>query len=163
MRRWVWILLAILFVGMVSCAGIVGSGVWFFSKHVQVKQGAKADIEAEFKTLRTKFKGQQPLLDRRAGGISSLNDRLEARAAAYDGPPPDDLCILIWETGKSESVRICLPFWMLKLKSGRGLKLDVPDHDIQRLEISAEELQRAGPSLLLDEEHDRTRVLIWTE
>ena len=163
MRRWVWILLAILFVGMVSCAGVVGSGVWFFSRHVQVTQASKADIEGQFAKLRTRFRGQPPLFDRRAGGIAALPDRLEARAAAYNGKLPDNLCILIWETGKSESVRICLPFWMLKLKSGRGLKLDVPDHDLLRLAISAEELQRAGPSLLLDEDHDGNRVLIWTE
>ena len=163
MRRWVWILLAVLFVGMVSCAGVVGSGIWFVSQTVQVKKASKADIEGEFKTLRAKFQGQQPLFDRRAGGIATLGDRLEARAATYDGPPPEDLCILIWESGKAERVRICLPFWLLKLKSGKGLKLDVPDHDIERLEISAEELQRAGPGLLLDEDHDKTRVLIWTE
>jgi hypothetical protein len=162
MRRWVWILLAVLFVGMVSCAGVVGSGVWFFSRHVQVKQATKADIESEFSRLRGKFQGQQPLFDRRLG-IANVNDRIEARAAAYSGPPPESLCILIWETRKAERVRICLPFWLLKLKSGKGLKLDIPDHDIQRLELSAEELQRAGPTLLVDEDHDRTRVLIWTE
>jgi hypothetical protein len=162
MRRWVWILLAILFVGMVSCAGIVGSGVWFFSRHVQVRHATKADIETEFARLRTRFQGQQPLFDRRLG-MGTVDDRLEARAAAYSGPPPESLCILIWETRKSERVRICLPFWLLKLKTGKGLKLDVPDHDIERLELSAEELQRAGPTLLVDEDHDRTRVLIWTE
>jgi hypothetical protein len=162
MRRWVWILLGVLAFGMVSCAGLVGSGVWFFSRHVEVKQMARGDIEAEFTKLRTRFKGQQPILNSHAD-VATLSDRLEARASAYSGPLPTSLCILVWESGRPQRVRICLPFWLLKMKSGRGLKLDVPNRDLDRVEVSAEEIQRAGPALLLDEDHDRSRVLMWTE
>jgi hypothetical protein len=162
MRRWVWILLGILAFGMVSCAGLVGSGIWFFTRHVEVKQMARGDIEAEFSKLRTRFKGQQPILNSRAD-IASASDRLEARASAYSGPPPTSLCILVWDRGQPQRVRICLPFWLLKMKSGRGLKLDVHNKDIDRMELSADEIERAGPALLLDEEHDRSRFLMWTE
>jgi len=162
MRRWVWILLGILAFGVVSCAGLVGSGVWFFTHHVDVKQMPRGDIEAEFTKQRARFKGQEPLLSSR-GDRATLSDRLEARAMAYSGPPPNSLCILVWERGQPQRVRICLPFWLLKMKSGRGLKLDVPNKDLDRIELSAEEIQRAGPALLLDEEHDRSRVLMWTE
>jgi hypothetical protein len=161
-RRWVWVLLAILAFGAVSCAGLVGTGVWFFSHHVDVKHMSRADIEAEFTSQRARFKGQEPLLNSR-GDMATLSDRLEARAMAYSGPPPKSLCLLVWERGQPQRVRICLPFWLLKMKSGKGLKLDVNNKDIDRMELSAEEIQRAGPALLLDEEHDRSRVLMWTE
>jgi hypothetical protein len=162
MKRWVWILLGVLAFGMVSCAGLVGTGVWFFTHHVEVKQMSRRDIEAEFTKLRARFKGQEPLLNSH-GGIASASDRLEARAMAYSGPPPKSLCILVWESGQPQRVRICLPFWLLKMKTGRGLKLDVPNKDLDHIELSAAELERAGPALLLDEEHDRSRVLMWTE
>jgi hypothetical protein len=162
MRRWVWVLLGFLAFGLVSCAGLVGTGVWFFTTHVEVKQMSRGDIETEFTKLRARFKGQKPLLNSR-DGVASLSDRLEARALAYSGPPPTNLCILVWEPGKPQRVRICLPFWLLKMKSGRGLKLDVNNKDIDRMEFSADELERAGPALLLDEEHDRSRILMWTE
>jgi hypothetical protein len=71
--------------------------------------------------------------------------------------------MLVWEIGNRKRARICLPFWLLKMKTGKGIKLDVPEGDIGELEISAQDLQRAGPALLLDEQHDGTRVLIWTE
>jgi hypothetical protein len=162
MKRWVWILLGILAFGMVSCAGLVGTGVWFFTHHVEVKQMSRGDIEAEFAKYRARFKGQEPILNSH-GGIVSASNRLEARAMAYSGPPPKSLCLLVWESGQPQRVRICLPFWLLKMKRGRGLKLDVPNKDLDHIDLSAEELERAGPALLLDEQHDRNRVLMWTE
>ena len=162
MRRWVWILLAILTVGMVSCVGIVGSGIWFFTQHVNVEEAPRREIEAEFTKLRARFPGEKPIIEGRRG-METLSTRLEARATSYSGPLPQSLCMLVWEVGNRKRARICLPFWLLKMKTGKGIKLDVPEGDIGRLEISAQDLQRAGPALLLDEEHDGTRVLIWTE
>jgi hypothetical protein len=162
MRRWIWIILTIVAVGMVSCVGLVGSGIWFFTQHVQVHEAPRGDIEAEFVKLRGRFKGQKPIIEGRRG-METLSNRLEARATSYSGPLPENLCMLVWEVGNPKRARICLPFWLLKMKSGKGIKLDVPEGDIGRLEISAQDLQRAGPALLLDEEHDGTRVLIWTE
>jgi hypothetical protein len=162
MKRWVWILLGILAFGMVSCAGLVGTGVWFFTHHVEVKKMSRGDIEAEFAKLRARFKGQEPVFTGR-GEMAAATDRLAARAMAYSGPPPKSLCLLVWENGQPQRVRICLPFWLLKMKTGRGLKLDVPNKDLDHIDLSAEELERAGPSLLLDEQHERNRVLMWTE
>ena len=34
---------------------------------------------------------------------------------------------------------------------------------IERIEVSAEDLERAGPSLLLDRTEGRHRLLMWTE
>jgi hypothetical protein len=161
MRRWVWIVLGILLFGMISCAGIVGGGIWWASRNFSVREVAKKDVDREFARLRTRFKDQKPILDARHGGVAM--DRLEARAAAYSGPPPKNLCLLVWTEEQPEAVQLCLPFWLLKMKSGRGLKFDVPHGEERRLELSAEELERAGPALLLDEERARSRLIVWTE
>ena len=162
MRRWIWIVLIVLTVGLVSCAGLVGGGIWYASTHFKVREVARADVEQEFTRLRTRFKDQKPLLDARRG-IGIASDRLEARALAYSGPPPKNLCLLVWTEEQPKAVQLCLPFWLLKMKSGRGLKFDVPNGEARRLELSAKDLERAGPALLLDEEHDRSRLLVWTE
>ncbi len=162
MRRWIWILLVVMGIGLVSCAGLVGGGIWYASKQFKVKEVAGRDIETEFTRLRTRFKDQKPILDTKHG-IGIASDRLEARASAYAGPPPKNLCLLVWTEEQPKAVQLCLPFWLLKMKSGRGLKFDVPDGSSRRLELSAEELERAGPALLLDEDHDRSRLLVWTE
>jgi hypothetical protein len=161
MRRWVWILLGLLLFGVISCAGVVGGGIWWASRNFSVREVARADVDREFARLRTRFKDQKPILDSRNGSIAV--DRLEARAAAYTGPPPKNLCLLVWTEEQPEAVQLCLPFWLLKMKSGRGLKFDVPHGDERRLELSAEELERAGPALLLDEERSRSRLIVWTE
>ncbi len=84
-----------------------------------------------------------------------MTERLEARAQAYSGPAPKNLCLLVWTEERPKAVQACIPFWLLKIKSGRGLKLDVPNGEARKLELSARDLERAGPALLLDEEHDR--------
>jgi hypothetical protein len=162
MRRWIWILLAIFAIGMVSCAGLVGGGLWYVSKQFKVQEIAGSNVDAEFGKVRKRFNNQKPILDTKHGvGIAS--DRLEARASAYSGPPPKNLCLLVWTQEQPKAVQLCLPFWMLKMKSGRGLKFDVPHGDSRRLELSAEELERAGPALLLDESNEEMRLLAWTE
>jgi hypothetical protein len=162
MRRWIWIVLGLLVFGMVSCAGLVGGGIWYASKQFKVREVAQADVKTEFTRLRTRFRDQKPILDTRHG-IGIASDRLEARAQAYTGPPPQNLCLLVWTEEQPKAVQLCLPFWLLKMKSGRGLKFDVPNGESRRLELSARDLERAGPALLLDEEHDRSRLLVWTE
>lgn len=162
MRRWVWIVLGLIAFGLVSCAGLVGGGIWYASTQFKVREVAQSDVESEFTKLRTRFQDQKPILDTRRG-IAIASDRLEARAQAYSGPPPKNLCLLVWTEEQPKAVQLCLPFWLLKMKSGRGLKFDVPNGESRRLELSAKDLERAGPALLLDEEHDRSRLLVWTE
>lgn len=162
MRRWIWIVLGLLLVGMVSCAGLVGGGIWYASKQFKVREVAQADVKTEFARLRTRFKDEKPILDSRHG-IAIASSRLEARAQAYSGPPPQNLCLLVWTEEQPKAVQLCLPFWLLKMKTGNGLKFDVPNGESRRLELSARDLERAGPALLLDEDNDRTRLLVWTE
>lgn len=162
MRRWIWVTLAVLAFGVVSCAGLVGGGVWYASTQFKVREVAQAEVQTEFARLRTRFKDQKPILDTKHG-IGIASDRLEARAQAYSGPPPKNLCLLVWTEEQPKAVQLCLPFWLLKMKTGRGLKFDVPNGESRRLELSAKDLERAGPALLLDEEHDQSRLLVWTE
>jgi len=162
MRRWVWIVLGLIAFGLVSCAGLVGGGIWYASTQFKVREVAQGDVDSEFTRLRTRFKDQKPILDTRRG-IAIASDRLEARARAYSGPPPKNLCLLVWTEEQPKAVQLCLPFWLLKLKSGRGLKFDVPNGESRRLELSAKDLERAGPALLLDERNDDARLLVWTE
>ncbi|HEY8549697.1 MAG TPA: hypothetical protein VIL35_07070 [Vicinamibacterales bacterium] len=162
MKRWMWIVLGLVAFTAVGCFTVVGAGAWFLSRHVQVKEMPRDAIEAEFTELRARFGDQKPLLDTRRG-VRVASERLEARASGYTGPLPERLCVLAWEVGDPRRARLCLPFWLLKIKSGKGLKLSVPDGSIGRIEISAEELERAGPALLLDEKDDRHRLIMWTE
>jgi len=162
MRRWIWILLVTLAVGMVSCAGLVGGGIWYASTQFTMREIQQKDVDVEFGRMRTRFKDQKPLLDIRHD-VGLATERLEARAQAYAGPPPKNLCLLVWTEEQPKAVQFCLPFWLLKIKSGKGLKFDVPNGESRRLELSAKDIERAGPALLLDEDTAKSRLLVWTE
>jgi hypothetical protein len=161
LKRWIWIGLGLFaFVG-VGCLGLVGAGAYFISRQIDVRPVQADEAKAEFATLRARFKDQKPLLELRRGSVSMR--ALEEKSSRYQGPLPTSLCLLAWEEGKDKRARICIPFWLLKLKSGKGLKLDMNESKIERIEVSAEDLERAGPSLLLDRTEGRHRLLMWTE
>ena len=160
-KRWVWVVLGLFaFVG-VGCLSLVGGLAYFVSQHMDVREAKPAEVSAEFAALRARFKDQKPLLEVKRGSISMRE--LEEKSNRYEGPLPSSLCLLAWEEGEEKRARICIPFWLLKLKTGKGLKLDVNDSSIERIEVSAEELERAGPALLLDRSDGRHRLLMWTE
>ena len=114
MRRWIWILLVTLAVGMVSCAGLVGGGIWYASTQFTMREIQQKDVDVEFGRMRTRFKDQKPLLDIRHD-VGLATERLEARAQAYAGPPPKNLCLLVWTEEQPKAVQFCLPFWLLKI------------------------------------------------
>ena len=132
-------------------AGRLVGGIWYASKQFKVREVAQADVKTEFARLRTRFKDQKPILDSRHG-IGIASGRLEARAQAYSGPPPQNLCLLVWTAEQPKAVQLCLPFWLLKMKTGNGLKFDVPNGESRRLELSAPSRARRT-ALLLDDTH----------
>jgi hypothetical protein len=168
MRRWIWITLAVIGFGMLACAGVVGGGIWYVSTQFKMREVAGSEnIEREFARTRARFGDQKPLLDMQHG-MRLATDRLEARASAYAGPPPKNMCLLVWSDGQPKAVNLCIPFWLLKMNKGEGLKFDVPNGESRRIAVSAEDIEKAGPALLIDErhlddDHGRTRLLVWTE
>jgi hypothetical protein len=160
-KRWVWVVVAVVAFCGVGCLTIVGAGAYLFVSHFDVREASAADVDAEFSEVRARFKDQRPLLEVKDNSISMRE--LEEKSHRYVGPLPASLCFLAWEEGESKRARICLPFWLLKLKTGKGLKLDVNEAGIERIEVSAEDLERAGPALLLDRTDGRHRLLMWTE
>ena len=161
LRKWIWIGLGLFAFMGVGCLGLVGAGAYFVSQHLDVRQVNRDQATAEFAELRARFKNQKPLLEVRRGSISMR--ALEEKSSRYPGPLPTSLCLLAWEEGEEKRARLCIPFWLLKLKTGKGLKLDMKENGIERIEVSAEDLERAGPSLLLDRVEGRHRLLMWTE
>jgi hypothetical protein len=70
----------------------------------------------------------------------------------------------VWSPNSERTVRISLPFWLLKL--GRK-KIDIggaDSFDFERMQIDVNQLERIGPKLLADlERPGGERVLVWTK
>ena len=159
-KRWVWWILGTMaFFGLLAMAGI-GGCVYFFASHFDAREVTATQAEAEFEAIRARFKDQKPLLEIKRNG-QVLVDRLEERAATYKGRKPEALRILAWERGEAKRVRITLPMWLLRWKGTMDLKSS--EVGLEKLNIKVEDLERAGPSLLVDHTDGRHRLLVWTE
>ena len=77
----------------------------------------------------------------------------------------DTPVLLAYRAAEQRLVRVDVPFWFLKMKgpavqySLRGTGVD-----LERLGVTAAELEGYGASVVLDESrHNGDRVLVWTE
>jgi hypothetical protein len=159
-KRWVWWVLGTLGVLFLIAATGIGACVYFVASHFDARDVTPQRAEAEFDAVRARFKDQKPLLEIRGRG-QVMVERLEERAASYSGPLPKALHVLAWERGESKRVHITLPLWLLKMKG--TMDLNSKEVGLERLNIKVEDLERAGPALLIDHTDGRSRLLVWTE
>jgi hypothetical protein len=159
-KKWVWWVLGIFLILCLTFALGVGACVYFVASHLDTRAVSQDQAEAEFRAVRERFKDQQPLLQIRSDG-QVLVERLEQRAGTYKGPAPHALRILAWERGESHRVRLTLPFWLLKMKGNLDLRSE--ETGLEKLNVRVEDIERAGPALLIDHTDGRSRLLVWTE
>jgi hypothetical protein len=128
---------------------------------VDVEQVGRSEALTRFAAARDGFRDQAPMLEVDA----------EGRVSARRAPPPvlpqdvSRLKALAYWSADERLVLTDVPFWFFRLKRpalqfalrGTGLDLD-------RLGLTAEDLARQGPSLVLDEARaNGDRLLVWTE
>jgi hypothetical protein len=139
----------------------LGSAAWLFMRSFEVGKADAASATQQFDAIRARFAGVTPVLEVRD------EDPVIARRppAVATGPRLSTMHVLAWDPDDDELVRIDVPFWLLRLKSGpieiASDHIRVSDDD---LGITVEELERFGPTLILDQAtREGGRVLIWTE
>jgi hypothetical protein len=153
----------VIIVGVLILLAIVGLGsaVWLFMRSFDVGKADAATASQQFDEIRSRFAGVTPVL-----AIRDEEPVVTRRPPAQStGARLTTLHVLAWDPDDSDIARIDLPFWLLRLKSGpieiasdRGWGGD------KELGITVEELERYGPTLVLDHEgEDGERVLVWTE
>lgn len=157
----IWILVAIVGLGVVCIVGVAGAGMYFVSKHVHAGPSTSADAFRAFDAARARFKDEKPVFD--------MDNRERPRQVRqFDAMPTsptktDVVWVLAWDPDHERLVRVSMPFWLLRL--GRQ-KIDISGggFDFQRMELDINELQRVGPVLLFDfRTPDGKRVLVWTQ
>ena len=73
--------------------------------------------------------------------------------------------LLAWDEDDEQLVRMSIPFWLLRLKSG-PIRISASSAGLvdRGLDFRVEDVERYGPGLLLDLPDQRDgRVLIWAE
>jgi hypothetical protein len=150
-------------VGVLVLLAIVGLGsaVWLFMRSFGFEKADQASAAQQFDTIRGRFAGVTPVLEiRDEEPVVARRPQAEA-----SGTRLTTMHIVAWDPDDDDFVRISLPFWLLRLKSGPiEISSDRRWMGEEDLGITVEELERYGPTLVLDLSGRRgARVMVWTE
>jgi len=164
-KTWLSILIAcVIIVGILAIA-VVGGTAFFFYRHINTQYTPRENAEVQFAEARARFAGRQPLIEMRRGDEPVVHREL-VDAARGQGRI-ETIRVLAYDADARKLVRVSIPFWLVRLAPGNNFSF-LNDHDIdidaERIRLTADDLERLGPSLILDA-HDRrgALVLVWTE
>ena len=160
-KTWVWVVIAIVICGILGVIAMAGVGLWFVKSHVDIRNTTAAAATEDFQAVRQRFANQKPLIE--------LDEHGRFLRANSDRPAgterPQMLTVMVFDPRDERVVRAELPFWMLRLKMG-GTRVGVGrgGFDMAQLHITVEDLERYGPTLILDQKDtDGSRVVVWSQ
>ena len=162
-KTWVWVVLAIIVIGVLGVIAMAGIGLYFFSQHIDTKAASPAVAAHDFEQVTVRFTGQKPLieLDEHGRYLRSHTDRQPNPNAKS----PDELHVMAFDPDDGRIVRVNIPFWLLRMQMG-GAAIDLNGNrfDLEDMKLTVEDLERFGPTLIVD--HRSTsgeRVLVWSQ
>lgn len=161
-KTWVWVLAAVIVIGILGIIVIAGAGLYFFSRHVETRVESPASASRGFDAVSGRFAGELPLieLDEHGRYLRSHTDR----PARPGGPRPDSLRVMAFDPRDGRTVRVSLPFWILRMKAQGSIDFNGRQMQLDDLKLTVEDLEQFGPALVVDyRAPSGERVLVWTE
>lgn len=162
-KTWVWVIIAIAVVGIVGLIAMAAAGMYFFARHVQTTEASPAVAARSFDEVKAKFANQKPLIELDNDGEflrSNLDREKPASPATLQA-----MHVMIFDPDDGRLIRFSVPWWLIRLQSGHGrISFDSGDTRIRELQITPEDLERFGPTLIVN--HQSTsgeRVLVWSQ
>ena len=160
-KTWVWIVVGVIAIGILGIVALAAAGLWFVRSHVDVKQTTAAAATSDFEAVRARFTGTRPLieLDERGDFIRANTDRPGSTVR------PQTLNVMAFDANDEKVIRMEVPFWLLRLKSGGShFSMNGESVDLAKMRLTVEDLERYGPTLILDHKDRKgEHVLVWTE
>lgn len=159
-RTWPWVLLGVFAFFVITGVGMALFTVYWVGSHVEIVETPPPDAMKTFDEVRSKFPGQQPLLQFADGEPTAI--------ATTDTPSTASLHtlhIVAFDDDEGRLVRVDVPFWLLRLKSGPiQFSSYASSFDDRKVKLSVADIERRGPGIVLDlAEQNEGRVLIWAE
>jgi hypothetical protein len=116
---------------------------------------------SDFASVRARFATERPLieLDERGDFIRANTDRPAGTVR------PQTLNVMAFDPDEEKVIRMALPFWLLRLKSGGShFSMNGEAVDLAKMHLTVEDLERFGPALILDHQDRKgSHVLVWSE
>ena len=149
----------------IAVAGLLGFSIFggLVYRAVSVEEASSSEALARFSVVRKKFADQAPMLGIDASGRVTRSATPPATASVVPGVK--SLEVLGYRAAEERLVSAHVPFWFFSLK-GPALQFAVRDTglDMKRLGLTADDLSRHGPGLVLDQVRPNgDRLLVWAE
>ena len=162
-KAWVWVVLAVVAIGVLGVITLAGVGVYFFSRHIETRTASSATAETEFEQVTTRFTGQKPLIeiDEHGRYLRSNTDRQTPPNVKF----PEDLEVMAFDPDEGRIVHVKIPFWLLRMKmKGTTIDFNGSKMNLEDLKLTVEDLERFGPTLIVDHRSSSgERVLVWSQ
>jgi flagellar basal body-associated protein FliL len=157
---WLWILLGVFAFFVITGIGMVVFTAYWVGSHVEIVETPPADAVKTFEDAWAKFPGQRPLLEIVDGKPQELT-----AAATNSSTRLTTLHIIAFDDNENQMVRVDVPFWLLRLKSGPiSFNSYASGFDDRKVKLSVEDIEKHGPGIVVDySERNEGRVLIWAE
>jgi len=169
---WVWVVFGILGFFVLLCIAVVGGGIVMFRQHVHTEAVPKQAAVQEFERQRTRFAGQQPLIQ-----VAKAEDndskvvvhRPPGTAARH--PNLQAIRVLSYDERNGRMLNVDVPIWLARWalrnrgESGRGhVTFGNSSVEFESGDLTFEDIERHGPGLILDAVDTRgAQVLVWAE
>src|SRR5918993_3393789 len=159
-RRWAPILFGVaVFVVFVGISAAVFSVSWV-REHLQVEAATPTNADAAFSDVRQRFASKPPLLELRDSVVARRHE------PAADAPRTSltTMHVLAWDPEDEELARFELPFWLIRLKeSPIRFGTFATGLDELRIHMTAADIERYGPGIIIDITRDGKDVLVWVD
>ena len=162
-KAWVWVVLAVLAIGVLGVVAMAGVGVYFFSQHINTKAASPANAARDFEQVKAQFANEKPLIELDEHG-RYLRSHTNRKPPAH-ATPPESINVLAFDPDDGRIVRVNIPFWLVRMKM-RGATIDFNGNhmNLEDLRLTVEDLERFGPTLIVDHRNSSgERVLVWSQ
>jgi len=166
-NKWIPIVIGIVIFVVIVGIGLIGGAIYVFTRQVEFQAVESADGEQQFQKLRAGFEGQTPFIE-----LTGDGEFEEARAVVHrelaksPAGKVSTVHIRVWSPEEGKLVSLDLPFWMIRLMGNKPIDLDTGHGGFNRvsLRVTAEELERRGPGLVMNHTAPRGEsLLVWME
>lgn len=166
-NKWIPIVIGIVIFVVIVGIGLIGGAIYVFSRQVEFQTVETAAGEQEFEKIRAGFEGQTPFIELTGDGeFEEARAVVHRELAARANGKVSTVRIRIWSPEERKLVSLDLPFWMIRLMGNKPIDLETGHSGFKRvsLRVTAEELERRGPGLVMNHTAPRGEsVLVWLE
>jgi hypothetical protein len=160
-RTWIIIILSVIAFIFVCLMVAAGAGAYWMTKRIHTAPTTATQAVKTFEQERQRFGTEKALIGfEDVDNAAGVERRIRELPAA--SVKPTEMSILVWDPNDERTVRIELPFWLLKMGK-RKIDFGSGGFDFDRFRIDVNDLERIGPKLIADiQRPGGERVLVWT-